>query len=490
MDSPAPTSVSASGELRDQVRSAVIWRSGTQILGQVVSWLSTFLVIRILSPSDYGLVAMTSVVMLFLSLVNGYGFANAVIQRDHVDRRILRQLFGILILFNFGLALIQLLAAPLAAAYYREPMVADLLRVQALLYLTTPFVILSYTILSRGMEFKRQAQANMASAVLAALAAIAGALAGWGVWTLVWAPLVGAYARALGMTMAARSLMWPSFDFAGAGFIFRFGGLILAGQLFWFVQTQADIFIVGRLYEVHQLGIYSTALFLTQIFINKVVPPLNEVAFSAYSHINRHDGGVAPAFLRSVQMIMYVGLPVFAGFAVTAEPLVLVVLGEKWAETIPFVALLAIAMPLKTMLTLFGPASNAIGRPDIPTRNSLAGAIILPAAFGLSLFWGLIGIAYAWIAGYALLLALAARWTFPVLGVSLREVAKALSPPLLASLAMAAAVLTVDRMLAEPAQLVRLAILVATGVAIYFGWLLLFARPALAEIAAVIRNRR
>lgn len=489
MENPTPTSVSASGELRDQVRSAVIWRSGTQILGQVISWVSTFLVIRLLSPSDYGLVAMTSVVMLFLSLVNGYGFANAVIQRDEASRHTLRQLFGILMLFNFGLAAAQLIAAPFAADYYRQPLVADLLRVQALLYLTTPFIVLAYTILSRAMDFKRQAQVNVASAVLAAIAAIAGALAGWGVWTLVWAPLIGAYSRALGMTIAARSLMWPSFDFKGAGFIFKFGGLILAGQLFWFVQTQADIFIVGRLYDAHWLGIYSTALFLTQIFIGKVVPPLNEVAFSAYSRLQQRDGGVGPAFLRSVQMIMVIGLPIFAGFAVTAEPLVLVALGEKWAETIPFVVLLAIAMPFKTLLTLLGPASNAIGRPDVPTRNSIAGAIILPAAFLVSLQWGLIGIAWAWIAGYVVLLALAAYWTLPVLGVSIREVAKVLLAPVLACLVMAAAVLMVDGWL-DTSQLARLAILVATGAAVYCGWLLLFARPAVREIYGLIVNRR
>jgi O-antigen/teichoic acid export membrane protein len=413
-----------------------------------------------------------------------------VIQRDEVDRHILRQLFGILMLFNLALALVQLAAAPLAAAYYREPMVADLLRAQALLYITTPFIVLAYAILSRAMDFKRQAQVNVASAMLAAVAAIGGALAGWGVWTLVWAPLVGAYARALGLTLAARSLMWPSLDFRGAGFILKFGGFILVGQLFWFVQTQADIFIIGRLYDAYMLGIYSTALFLTQIFVNKVVPPLNEVAFAAYSRIKQHEGGVAPAFLRSLQMIMVIGLPVFTGFAVTAEPLVLVVLGAKWAETIPFVVLLAIAMPLMTMITLFGPASNAIGRPDIPTRNSLAGAIILPAAFGIALYWGPIGIAYGWIAGYAVLLALAARWTLPVLGVSTRDVTRVLLPPLLACLAMAAAVLAVDHLLADPAQALRLGVLVATGVAVYAGWLLVFARPAMLEIVALVTNRR
>jgi O-antigen/teichoic acid export membrane protein len=432
---------------------------------------------------------MTSVVMLFLSLVNGYGFANAVIQRAEVERADYQRLFGILIAFNALLAILQVALAPLAAAYYREPMVADLLRVQALLYPTTPLIVLGYAILCREMDFRRQAKVNLVSAVLVAVSSLAGALSGLGVWTLIIAPLVSAWARAIGMVFAARAWMWPRFDLRNARWIFNYGGFVLIGQLFWFVQSQADIFIVGRYYDAAELGIYSTALFLTQLFVTKVVPPLNEVAFSAYSRIAYTKRGVGPAFLRSLQMIMLVGLPVFAGFAVTARPLVLSVLGEKWAGTIPFVILLAVAMPLKTVLTLFGPAANAIDRPDIPTRNSIAGAIILPAAFLFSLQWGLIGIAWAWIAGYALLVVLAAYWTLPVLRVRAREAMAMLAPALLGTLAMAAVVIVVDAVLPPLPPFAELLILSAIGAGVYAGWLLVFARAQMREVIALIRGR-
>lgn len=487
----APAPIPAEPSFGDKVRSAVIWRSGTQILGQIVAWASTFFVIRILAPADYGLVAMTGVIALLLSLVNGYGFANAVIQRKDVDRRTLRQLFGILVLTNAALAAAQLIAAPFAASYFNEPMVADILQVQALLYPTTPFIVLAYTILSREMEFRLQARVNFAAAIVAALSAVAGALLGWGVWTLVIAPLLGLYIRAIGLTVAARSLMWPSFDFRGAGYIARFGGLVLLSQFFWFLQSQADIFIIGRLFSAAELGIYSTALFLTQVFLTKVVPPLNEVAFSAYSRIMDEDrAAVAPAFLRSVQMIMMIGLPIFAGFAVTAEPLVLTVLGEKWAETIPFVVLLAIAMPLKTMLTLLVPASNAIDRADIPVRNALAGAIIMPAAFLLGLQWGLVGIAYAWIAGYAVLLAVACGWTLPALGVRTIDTIRAVAPSLAAALVMAAAVMATDAALGQDRQWLRLGVMVAVGGVVYVGALLALARKSTMEVVDIVLKRK
>src|SRR5687767_15730014 len=128
----------ASASLRDEVKAAVIWRSGSQIAAQLVAWCSTLAVIRILDPAHYGVFAMTQVVLAFLSFLNGYGFASALVQDRAIDERKVRQSFGMMLLVYAAIALIQLGLAPLAAEYYRQPVVADLLRVQALIFLATP----------------------------------------------------------------------------------------------------------------------------------------------------------------------------------------------------------------------------------------------------------------------------------------------------------------------------------------------------------------
>ena len=128
-----------SGSLGDSVKRAVIWRSGSQIFAQVVAWASTLMVIRILDPADYGLFAMTQVVIVFLNFLNGYGFAGSLLREPELTEQRIRQAFGILLLVNGALALLQLSLAPLAAAYHRQPQVAELLSVQALIFLATPF---------------------------------------------------------------------------------------------------------------------------------------------------------------------------------------------------------------------------------------------------------------------------------------------------------------------------------------------------------------
>ncbi|MBO9694917.1 MAG: lipopolysaccharide biosynthesis protein [Sphingopyxis sp.] len=473
-----------------QVRRAVIWRSASQIAGQVIAWASTFLVIRILTPEDYGLFALTQVMLMLFTLLNGYGLASAAIQRAEIGRHELRQIFGLLLLLNGALAVIQILCAPLAAAYYRQPMVAELLRVQSLIYLTIPFSALAYAQLARSMEFRRQAQVNLVSALIGAGVALGGALAGWGVWALVWAPIAMFTTRALGLTIAARSWLWPSFDFRGAGSIAQYGGLIAVGQFFGFVQSQADILVAGRWFEAHLVGIYTTALLLTQIFNNKIVPPLNEVAFAAYARMQDDRPALAAGFIRSTRAIMVAAMPFFFGLAAVAEPLVLTLLGEKWREIVPLLLPLALAMPFWTLFTLLRPATDALGRPGIASGNAAAGALLMPLIFLVGARWGIMGIAWAWLVAYPLLLAFSAARSMPVIGVHAIELIRAILPPVLAAAVMAAAVMLVDSLLPALPQPMRLAVLVATGAPIYCLWLALFARGTVRDLIDLVRGRR
>lgn len=489
MESPTAPQNRESESLADQVRSAVIWRSGSQILAQMVQWGATFLVIRILAPADYGLFAMTQVVVLLLNMLNGYGLASGLIRQPNVTEREIRQLFGMILLVNLGLAVIQLILAPVAAAYYRQPIVGQMLQVQALIYATTPFMALAYALLSRSMDFRRQARVNILSSFASAGAALAGAMAGLGVWTLVIAPIVMFTVRAIGLTAAARSLMWPLFDFRGAGHLARYGSVMAVGQLLWFVESQMDVFIAGRVLDPHMLGIYTTSLFLTQIFVSKVVPPLNEVAFSAYARMQHDSSAIASAFARSIRVIMTAALPFYIGLAVTAEPIVMTMLGDKWAEAIPIVRILACAMPLLTIQVLLAPACDATGHPGISVRNGATGAVLLSAAYLIGIQWGVMGLAWSWLVAYPVYLSISLARTLPVIGVSADALGRSIQPPLIAAIAMGIGVMMIDSALPVLAPLLRLAILVSAGGAIYTGWLGIFSRPVITEIITIVRRR-
>ncbi|CAN5231600.1 hypothetical protein BH10PSE12_BH10PSE12_35130 [soil metagenome] len=472
-----------------RIRSAVFWRSGSQIVSQIVSWTSTLAVIRILDPADYGLFAMTQVILGFMAFLNGYGLVSALVQSETLDPHKLRQAFGIMLLLNGALALLQLLIAPLAADYYGQPLVADLLRVQALIYLATPFISIPEAIMGRSMDFKRPAVVNFIAAAAAAAVAITGALMGWGVWTLIFAPLVGFWVKGLGYVVATGFVPLPSFDFRGTGAMVAFGASLLGSQLFWIVQSQADIFIAGRVLSPHELGLYAEALFLTQIFVSKFIPPLNDVAFPAYARMQKDPAMIRWSFCKAVRLLLLLSCPIYFGMAVTAQPLVETVFGTKWLPMAPFVAILALAMPFMTLQVMFAPVSNALGRPGITARISAVGAVLMPCAFLIGIRFGAIGLAWGWLLAFPILTIVTVRLAGAPMGLHARDVAKAATPAVLASAAMAVVVKAADLVLPALAAPIHLAILVAIGGLAFAAILLLFARSTANELLGLVVRR-
>jgi O-antigen/teichoic acid export membrane protein len=495
MDQVAHKDAVASGEFGNRVKSAVFWRSGTQILAQIISWGSTLAVVRILDPSDYGLFALTSVVLAFLNFLNGYGVASALIQQENVEPIRIRQAFGMLILVNTALALIQFaILAPAAAAYYREPMVAELLRWQSLIYIATPFIILPEAMMSRQLEFKRPAIVNLSVAIFAAAVSLWLALAGWGVWTLVFAPIAAFWCRGIALMITTRFWIIPSFNFKGAWSIFSFGGLMLLSQGFFMIQSQSDVFIAGRYLDDHDLGIYTQALFIAQLVAVKFVPPLNEVAFPAYARLQNDLSTLSYSFIKAVRLIMLITCPVYLGMAATAHPFVATLLGEKWLEAAPLIAILAITMPVMTLQILFHPILNAIGKPHVSIRTPIFGAIIMPITFLLAAPYGGTGLAIGWVAALPLLLAFTIYNAKPHVGFTLGELTAAVMPSLITSMIMAALVWLFDHFLLQKISpglwpLLHLMILSAVGAFIYAGLSWFTSRDTCIEVLNILRKK-
>lgn len=453
-------------------------------------WAATIIVVRLLDPHDYGLFAMTQVVLVLFNFLNGYSFASSLIQADSMDEKRIAQVFGLLILLNAGLAAAQFVTAPLAAAYFKQPVLADMLRVQTLLYLATPFIALPSALLARRLDFRNQAKANMVSAFVAAGTGLGCALSGLGLWTLVITPIAMFATRAIGLTMAARLLVWPSFDFRGAGPILSFGGALMLCQFFWIIQSQADIFIAGRLLDPHMLGLYAEALFLTQIFTAKFVPPLNEVAFPAYAELGKSGGAIGAAFAMSVRMTMFVAFPLYFGMAAVAEPMVATLFGPKWMGMVPLVRVMAMAMPFFAMQIVFSPATNALGKPGIYVRTSLAGAIIMTVAFLVGAPYGVSGLAVAWVVGTPLMLGITIALSRHAIGTGVRALFAAIWPSALSALVMGALVHLARPMTAGLSSPAALAILVTLGCTIYLGLSWLLDRSAISDLYRLVTKRQ
>ncbi len=461
-------------------------------------------ILRILDPGDYGLFAMTSVILVFLNFLNGYGFASSLIQSETVEPMQIRQAFGMLLILNTALALVQLFIAPaLAVQYYQEPMVGEMLRWQALIYLSTPFMVLPEALMSRNLEFKKPAIINLLSAFVGASVSLYMALNDWGVWTLVFAPIAIFWTRAIALTVATKFYIWPSFDFRGAGAMFGFGTTLLVSHGFWIVQSQSDIFIAGRFLDPHDLGLYAEALFLTSIFAAKFVPPLNEVAFPAYARMQHDKEALAAGFLKAAKLILFIACPLYIGMAATAEPFVAVIMGDKWLEGIPYVQILALSMPFMTLQIIFTPALNALGKPNLTARNSMFGAVLMPITFLFGIQYGAIGLAWGWLLAFPILLCFTFYNAKDVIGITWRGLLDSIWPAIFASISMAAVVILVDIYIGKKIMqleyslfgheydiYLRFLLLIVTGAAAYFAMLWYFAKDTLEEVINLVVKRK
>jgi O-antigen/teichoic acid export membrane protein len=494
---PAPDSRSsdAKSQFASRVRSAVAWRWGTQVAAQLITWTSTLLVVRLLAPSDYGLFAMSQVVVTALAFLNGQSFATSIVQTDRVDTRRVGQVFGMLLLANGTLATVQFLFAPFAAGYFDEPQVASLLRVQAAIFLAIPFIALPSELLARQLQFRKQGQINMASALVGALTALILASNGWGVWALIFAGLSIFYAKAVGMMIAARFRVRPVFDPRGAWDLFTFGGTLTLCQLFWIIQSQSDIVIAGRLLPTHDLGLYSEALFLTLIVTGRFIPPINEVALAAYSELHRAGQPLGPYFLKTARMVMMVTAPIYVGLSLTADTAVPTLFGNKWVEMVPIVGGLAMVMPAFALQLICSPVTNAMGRPQVYLSTAIAGAIIMPTAFLIGVNGWLhrgdsevMGLVHAWWFAAPILLAVTLARTLPQIKLSPLTLARELAPTALACGAMAAAVLAVRHFAPMDVPALDLAWNALVGAGVYTATFWFGFRPLVLETWAMLRK--
>ena len=472
-----------------RVRSALAWRWGTQVLAQLITWTSTFGVIRILDPADYGLFAMTQAILTALAFMNGYSFATSLIQADDISERRIGQVFGMLIVAGVTLAIGQWLLAPYAALYYGQPLVEDMLRIQAVIFLSTPFIALPSALLARRIEFRNQGLVNLLCAVTGATVALGMAWLGYGVWALVFAPIAMAAVRAIGLTISAKLLVWPVFDFRGAWDIISFGGALTLCQLLWIIQSQSDVFIAGRAFSAHELGIYSTALFLALIVTGKFIPPINEVTFPALAELHKGGKPLAPFFIRMLRTIALVTAPLYIGLSVTADAVVPTIAGEKWSEMVPILAGLALAMPFFALQIVCSPATNAIGQPRVYVMTSAMGAVIFPTVFLFGIANGPMGLVKAWWIAAPILLAATLALTLPKVEVKLATLGRELLPAALGCAIMATAVMLAKPLLADWAAPLRLLVLVPLGGLTYCGVLWMFWPSMVHETWAMLRNR-
>ena len=470
-----------------KVLSALRWSAATRLVGQAASWAMTVFVIRLLSPSDYGVLAMAVILPTALYLLNDLGLDVVLVQRLAPGEEFRRQVFGVVIAVNLLCALILITTAPLVAAFFSEPILVPILRVLSLQFLLLIFETLPRARLEQGLDFRSQSLISLGANWLAGLTTLALASTGWGVWALVWGRLVSTAATTLALNVAAPSLCLPSFSLAMVRRALSFGGIVTLERGAWQLFTDADKVIGGRLWSDATLGLYSVAQDLATMPMHRTGGLISSIGLPAFSQVQDRLDDMRFYLLKATRITSVLSFPIFIGLAVTAPEAVAVLLGAKWPAAAPLLQIIALIMPLRMVSILLPPALWSIGRPGISAGNVLIAALIIPSACLVGAQWGAMGMAMAWLAAYPLVFGITLQRSGGVLGLGVEDFGRAMRAPALASLAMAGVVIGTRYLLPEHAGAVaRLLVLVPAGALTYLAALVSLERGALRETAQLV----
>lgn len=472
-------------ELRKRVLTAVGWSAAAKFGGQLVTWIITIIVIRLLEPADYGLMAMAALLIEFFTLINPMGAA--LIQRERLDEKTVRQIFGLMILINLGFFAALFVAAPLISGFFREPQLVALVRVLSLQFLILPFVQLSSALLERELDLKKTSIVYLVAQLGGSAVTLILALRGFGVWSLIGGAIAIEMVRAVGFLVVARCNCLPSYSFNGMRGIISFGSFVTGERLMWYAYTRADAFIIGRVLDKELLGIYTVANHLASLLMHKTGEILYVVSLPAFSRIQSEREKVVAYFLKSVRMMSFMLFPLFFGMSSVAPKLVAVVLGEKWSSAAQVLAILCLVMPLRMISNLYAPLLQGIGRADLSASNLLVVTGIMPLAFLIGTDWGLVGVSVAWLIGHPVAFAIMTKRALSCLGAGINQFFVALIHPAFLSGIMLVVVLATKSTIATNAQpLVQLVALVLTSMITYAILVLSLHRQIVRELEALV----
>jgi teichuronic acid exporter len=490
-DDPQDKARTLTMDIRSKVMSALRWSAAARFLGQAVSWAITIMVIRLLAPGDYGLMAMAMVLVSFLVLLNTLGLDAVLVQVHDLDEQMRRQIFGVIIVVNTIFCALLFFGAPAISGFYGEPALKPIVQVLSVQFLLLIFETLPQSRLEREMDFAQRSIVDFTTLIIGSLTTLTLALAGLGVWALIWGTLVTNATRMLGLNLISRSLVWPSFSLRGMRKHLSFGGFVTTDRGLWYLFSESDKFIGGKVLGNHLLGYYAVASQLASLPIHKISGILNSVAFPAFSHAHAHTSAetLQGYLLKATRVLGMAAFPVFFGISCTAEPIIASLLGEKWLPAAPLLQLLGVVMPFRLLSNIFPPLLWGVGHPGTSASNFLIAAVLMPVAFYIGTRWGVAGLAYAWLCMYPVVFIITALRTCRVVGVGIAHYFAQLLRPVAAGMIMYATVYFLrGAVYGSPGEWLYLLQLVAAGVVAYGVAIFLIDRDGVRETLELIRR--
>jgi PST family polysaccharide transporter len=351
-------------DVKKQTLSSIEWSAGAQIAKQVLQFIISIILIRLLTPKDFGLIGMIMVFIGFAGLFSELGFGAALIQKKKIKERHLSSIFWLNIATGLILTGIMLAIAPVIATFYNEPRLKLLTIVLSATFFIGSIGIVQKAILKRSMNFRMLAIVETLAMVIAGIFAIAIAFLGFGVWSLVWQAIVSAIIGVIVLWFLSDWKPSLRFNKNAAKELLGFSGNLLAFNVFNYWARNVDDLLIGKVIGSSGLGIYNRAYSIMLMPLRQISFTVGQVMFPMLSKIQDDKVRVKHLYLSTISIIALITFPMMMGLLVVADSFVIVLFGQKWADLIPILQVFCLLGMTQSIGTTVGWIYQSQGRTD------------------------------------------------------------------------------------------------------------------------------
>lgn len=473
--------------LKKKAVKGVAWTSLDQVMTLGFSFIIGVILARLLSPSDYGMLAMIAVFnAIAMAFVNS-GFGSALIRKPDLTEDDNTTAFSFNIVVAIVMVVVLWIIAPWVARFYDKQILTSLLRAEAFLLVISSLRIVQNTQLSRALNFKALMIVNVASQIIAGVVAIVAAYRGFGVWALVIQHYVSGI---IGLVILWILSPWRPrgrWNKESLRYLWGFGSKMLASGLLDKIYGNIYPIIIGKLFSAADLGQYTRANGYAAIPSTGLTGVLQQVTFPVLSQIQEDNERLRDSYRRMLRFSVFLVFPIMIGMAALAHPLVISLVTDKWAECIPYLQIICFSSMWYPVHAINLNLLQVKGRSDLFLRLEIIKKVVITVAIFICVPFGIMGICYGAVCTSLINLAINTYYTGKLINVGFFRQMMDMTPTLLVSLAMGAVVYFA--VMPFDSDIIKLAIGIPLSLVVYVLIAKVFRMPELQEAIDIIHRR-
>jgi PST family polysaccharide transporter len=371
--------------LASKAVGGALWLGLSQVVRLLLTTLSTIVIARLLSPDDYGVVAMAAPVIAFVAMFQDFGFSAATVQKRELCHGESNAMFWLNLLASGGIAVLLLLLSPLIGLFYGDMRAGYVTAASSLAVVVGGLALQHGALLNRDMHFAALSGADMASALVTFLVAATAAFVLHSYWALILGTIAGTVVQSLVFWRASRWRPRLPMNLSAARSVAGFGGNVTGFNLFNFLIRNSDDVLLARFTNAAQLGLYDRSYKLMMLPIQNINAPLQRLLLPLLSRHQDEPARYREIFVFTIRVVMLASAPGIAIATVLSDRLMPFLLGERWAAAGPIFFWLGMTGLIQPIANMTGVLFMSSARTRLMFKWSIWSGIITLAGFAIAL---------------------------------------------------------------------------------------------------------